>query len=151
MKSSLGLILLAFFLGACGPDVEALLGEAESAFEDGRPDGAVLVADELAKTGVSSSPERLRLAELYLRLRRHDDAVDLLRDASSELSREERACLAEGYRRARADGFTGTDDASLVERSGHTVRLVEGSPENLKVTTPEDLVMAEAILRERGS
>ena len=42
-----------------------------------------------------------------------------------------------------------TDDASLVEAAGGTVRVVEASPENLKVTTPLDLRMAEAILESR--
>jgi 2-C-methyl-D-erythritol 4-phosphate cytidylyltransferase len=42
-----------------------------------------------------------------------------------------------------------TDDASLVERGGGTVRVVESSPDNLKVTTGLDLQMAEAILRSR--
>ncbi|MCK4326466.1 2-C-methyl-D-erythritol 4-phosphate cytidylyltransferase, partial [bacterium] len=48
------------------------------------------------------------------------------------------------------DGFYGTDDASLVERIEHPVKMVEGSPENIKITTPEDLIIAEAILREIG-
>ena len=42
-----------------------------------------------------------------------------------------------------------TDDASLVERAGGTVRVVESPPDNLKVTTDLDLRMAEAILRSR--
>ncbi len=40
-----------------------------------------------------------------------------------------------------------TDDASLVEKSGHKVSLVKGSYFNIKITTPEDLVLAEAILK----
>lgn len=43
-----------------------------------------------------------------------------------------------------------TDDASLVERLGHKVKLYMGSYENIKVTTPVDLTLAEIILRERG-
>jgi 2-C-methyl-D-erythritol 4-phosphate cytidylyltransferase len=42
-----------------------------------------------------------------------------------------------------------TDDAWLVERAGGTVRVVESSPENLKITTPHDLKVAELLLRER--
>ena len=42
-----------------------------------------------------------------------------------------------------------TDDATLVESAGGTVRLVEAPPENLKVTTPLDLRIAEAILQSR--
>ena len=43
-----------------------------------------------------------------------------------------------------------TDDASMVELLGHEVKLFMGSYENLKVTTPEDIVLAEAILRSRS-
>ncbi|MDT4868069.1 2-C-methyl-D-erythritol 4-phosphate cytidylyltransferase [compost metagenome] len=39
-----------------------------------------------------------------------------------------------------------TDDASVVEHSGHTIHLVEGSYANIKITTPEDLAMGEIIL-----
>jgi 2-C-methyl-D-erythritol 4-phosphate cytidylyltransferase len=42
-----------------------------------------------------------------------------------------------------------TDDAALVEALGHAVRLYEGAYWNIKVTAPEDLVVAEALLRER--
>jgi 2-C-methyl-D-erythritol 4-phosphate cytidylyltransferase len=51
------------------------------------------------------------------------------------------------HKAARRDGFYGTDDASLVERQGVPVRLVKGSGFNLKITTPEDLMMAEGLLR----
>lgn len=45
------------------------------------------------------------------------------------------------------EGLDATDEAALVERSGHPVRLVEGEATNIKITTPEDLPMAEAIAR----
>jgi 2-C-methyl-D-erythritol 4-phosphate cytidylyltransferase len=57
--------------------------------------------------------------------------------------------LRAAHARALADGFRGTDDSSLVERMGRPVRLVPGSPENLKITTTADLVRAEQILRAR--
>jgi 2-C-methyl-D-erythritol 4-phosphate cytidylyltransferase len=43
-----------------------------------------------------------------------------------------------------------TDDASVAERAGHKISLFEGSYENIKVTTPEDLVIAEALLKIRN-
>ena len=43
-----------------------------------------------------------------------------------------------------------TDDASMVEMLGHEVKLFMGSYENLKITTPEDIIMAESILRSRS-
>jgi 2-C-methyl-D-erythritol 4-phosphate cytidylyltransferase len=57
-----------------------------------------------------------------------------------------RTLLLDAHTRASADA---TDDAALVEATGHPVRLYEGSPWNLKITTPEDLIVAEALLRER--
>lgn len=50
------------------------------------------------------------------------------------------------HRSAEADGFMGTDDASLVERTGGRVCIVHGDYRNIKITTPEDLVLAEAFL-----
>src|SRR5690606_15482170 len=43
-----------------------------------------------------------------------------------------------------------TDDASVAERAGHTISLFEGSYENIKVTTPEDLIIAEALLKQKS-
>jgi 2-C-methyl-D-erythritol 4-phosphate cytidylyltransferase len=57
--------------------------------------------------------------------------------------------LVEAFKKAQAEGFRGTDCASLVERLGVPVRIYPGAPTNLKLTTPEDLLLAEAILRER--
>jgi 2-C-methyl-D-erythritol 4-phosphate cytidylyltransferase len=51
--------------------------------------------------------------------------------------------LREAMRDAMADGLLGTDEASLVERTGHVVAVVMGSPRNLKITTPADLELAE--------
>ncbi len=56
-----------------------------------------------------------------------------------------RAWLVEAHRRADADGVQATDDAALVRRLGHSVRLVEGSPLLHKITTPEDLRLAPAL------
>lgn len=53
--------------------------------------------------------------------------------------------LREAHRRARAKHLTAPDDASLVEALGHRVKVVEGSHLNIKITTPEDLVLAQAI------
>ena len=50
--------------------------------------------------------------------------------------------LREAHDKARRDGVTGTDDAMLVERLGHPVRVVEGSVDNVKITTPADLLRA---------
>jgi len=56
-----------------------------------------------------------------------------------------RELLLEAY--ARRAGFRGTDDAQLVERIGHPVTVVPGSPINLKITTKEDQRLAEQALK----
>lgn len=55
--------------------------------------------------------------------------------------------LKKAFDEAQADGFTGTDEASLIERSGHPVAVVMGSHRNIKITTPADLELAEFYLR----
>lgn len=60
-----------------------------------------------------------------------------------------RSVIEEAYRRAYEDGFRGTDDASLVERIGVSVRMIRGSHENIKITTPQDLEYGEWILSQR--
>jgi 2-C-methyl-D-erythritol 4-phosphate cytidylyltransferase len=51
------------------------------------------------------------------------------------------------YERAGRDAFRGTDDASLVERMGVPVRMVTGDYSNIKLTTPEDLLLGEVLIR----
>jgi len=58
-----------------------------------------------------------------------------------------RGLLWAAHEKARRDHFTGTDDAVLVERLGGRVAMVPGLPENLKITTPEDLKVARLWLR----
>jgi 2-C-methyl-D-erythritol 4-phosphate cytidylyltransferase len=55
--------------------------------------------------------------------------------------------LKKAFDDAAADGFLGTDEASLVERSGHEVAVVMGSPRNIKITTPGDMELAEFYLK----
>ncbi|GLB61408.1 2-C-methyl-D-erythritol 4-phosphate cytidylyltransferase [Cytobacillus sp. NCCP-133] len=57
--------------------------------------------------------------------------------------------LLEAHRRALEEKYLGTDDASLVERLGKEVVIVEGNYDNIKLTTPEDLYFAEAIIKKR--
>lgn len=56
--------------------------------------------------------------------------------------------IREAYERAYKDGFMATDDSQLVERAGHRVSVVEGSPINIKITRPFDLRLAEVIHAE---
>lgn len=56
--------------------------------------------------------------------------------------------LREAHEKAILDGYLGTDDASLVERLGQEVKIVTGNYDNIKLTTPEDLYFAEAIIQK---
>jgi 2-C-methyl-D-erythritol 4-phosphate cytidylyltransferase len=58
--------------------------------------------------------------------------------------------LRQAFADAEADGFVGTDEASIVERSGTQVAVVLGSPANLKITHPGDLKLAEFYLQHRS-
>ena len=55
--------------------------------------------------------------------------------------------LKKAFDEAAADGFIGTDEASLVERSGHAVAVVMGSARNIKITAPADMDLAEFYLK----
>lgn len=58
-----------------------------------------------------------------------------------------RDILLNAYEQATREGWTATDDASLVEKAGGQVHMVQGGYDNIKVTTPEDLVYLEELLR----
>ena len=57
------------------------------------------------------------------------------------------AALRDAHERAAAAGFEGSDDALLLERAGYRVRAIDGERANLKITTAEDLRLAEALAR----
>jgi 2-C-methyl-D-erythritol 4-phosphate cytidylyltransferase len=84
----------------------------------------------------------------------HDSIREITPEGSRRVSREDFRLvqtpqvfrydiLTRGYEQEYSDDYT--DDASVVESAGYPVTLVEGNPENIKITTPEDLVYAEAI------
>lgn len=60
----------------------------------------------------------------------------------------QRSLIVDAYEKAEKGGFLGTDDASVAEFAGHQVKVVMGSYRNIKITTREDLVIAEAFLKE---
>lgn len=84
---------------------------------------------EVAEALVLGTPDRRRLwqAQTPQAFR-----FELIRDAHEQAARE---------------GFRCTDDAALVERLGHPVEMLEGSYRNIKITTPEDLILAEAFMK----
>jgi 2-C-methyl-D-erythritol 4-phosphate cytidylyltransferase len=76
------------------------------------------------------------------------DRADLWRAFTPQMFRL--ATLTSALEKALEDGFMVTDEASALEHAGHAPRLVEGSAENIKITRPEDLRLAEFYLAERG-
>ncbi|NLP43578.1 MAG: 2-C-methyl-D-erythritol 4-phosphate cytidylyltransferase [Peptococcaceae bacterium] len=61
----------------------------------------------------------------------------------------DRPLLEKVHKLAEAEGYSATDDAALMEWQGYPVKIIPGSYENLKITTPEDLLLAEIILQKR--
>ena len=59
------------------------------------------------------------------------------------------ATLKRAYREAMGEGFYSTDDSALVERMGGKVKVVMGSYDNIKLTTPEDITIAEEIMHRQ--
>ncbi len=118
-------------------EIERLAREARSL---GEPGGALLAEPVGAESEIGEIEPDGALAQLF---------------AHSELARAQTPqafdaqLLLAAYDRAVADGFDGTDTAVTVERLNAPVRIVAGSDENLKLTTPDDLLRAEAILRAR--
>jgi 2-C-methyl-D-erythritol 4-phosphate cytidylyltransferase / 2-C-methyl-D-erythritol 2,4-cyclodiphosphate synthase len=58
--------------------------------------------------------------------------------------------LKKAFAAADLDNYYGTDDASLVERIGIKVKMIAGSYDNIKITTPEDLIIAKALLKSKS-
>jgi 2-C-methyl-D-erythritol 4-phosphate cytidylyltransferase len=58
--------------------------------------------------------------------------------------------LRQAHAEAEAAGWSVTDDAALFERLGWPVRVIEAPPANIKLTTPFDLVVAQAVLADRA-
>jgi 2-C-methyl-D-erythritol 4-phosphate cytidylyltransferase / 2-C-methyl-D-erythritol 2,4-cyclodiphosphate synthase len=59
--------------------------------------------------------------------------------------------ILQAYEKAMREGVSATDDAAIAELAGEQVHLIEGSTDNIKITTPEDIRHGEAILYTRGS
>ena len=58
----------------------------------------------------------------------------------------QRELLLKAYEQAAQDNFLGTDDSSLVERIGDRIKIIQSDYRNIKITTPEDLQMAESLI-----
>lgn len=78
----------------------------------------------------------------------HTKAVDRSRFRLIQTPQTFRVSLIKEAYKQKEDASL-TDDASVAERAGYPVSLFEGSYENIKITTHEDLVFAEALLKSR--
>jgi len=111
--------------------------EIEETVEAARRDGAAILAtpvtDTIKVVDNESIVETLARQHLRQALTPQCFRYDLLRQA---------------YDTADVNDPTLTDESALVERLGHKVTIVEGSPRNIKITTPRDLLIAETFLKE---
>lgn len=108
----------------------------ERSIEAARKHGGAIAAVPMKDTPKQAGPDGL--------IQRTLDRHELWLAQTPQTFR--RALVVEAYRKAEIEHVHGTDDAALVERLGHKIGLVEGSWENIKITTPEDMILAEAIL-----
>ncbi|MCE5269459.1 MAG: 2-C-methyl-D-erythritol 4-phosphate cytidylyltransferase [Planctomycetaceae bacterium] len=112
----------------CDPWIDEIFAAAEKT-------GAAIFAIPVAGTLKRVGPNR-RIVETVSR-------NELWEAQTPQVFR--RDILLDAY--AKRDGFSATDDAQLVERIGHPVTVIPGSPINMKITTREDLRLAEQALR----
>ncbi|MCM3762408.1 2-C-methyl-D-erythritol 4-phosphate cytidylyltransferase [Alkalihalobacillus oceani] len=106
----------------------------ERAGERGAAIAAVRVKDTIKRVEGDSVVETLKRDELW---------------AVQTPQAFQAALLRQAHAKAEQEGYTATDDASLIEWIGRTVVIVEGSYHNLKLTTPEDMTVAHLISKER--
>ena len=111
--------------------------EIENTVEAARIDGAAILA-----TPVTDTIKLVEGASVVKTLERQN-----LRQAlTPQCFRYE--LLRQAYVQVDVNDPSLTDESSLVERLGHPVTIVDGSPRNIKITTPRDLVIAETLLKE---
>ena len=102
--------------------------------------------DDMAKygSGVASIP----VTDTVKRINENESIIETLPRASLRAIQTPQGFrlqdLRKAYRKAELDGFEGTDDSSLMEHAGFAVHLSDGNVKNLKLTTKEDLIVAEA-------
>ena len=116
-------------------NVETIAHSIRAAAETGAALVATPARDTLKRVGPDATVSAtLSRQDVWLAQTPQTFQVDLIREA---------------HRRAQEQGVTETDDAGLVERLGRPVRIVPGDALNFKITTQDDLVLAETLLRTR--
>jgi 2-C-methyl-D-erythritol 4-phosphate cytidylyltransferase len=135
---------------ACGDDEIVLVHDAA------RPCIAPELIEEVAAAVQPGQGAVLAMqARDTLKLVREGRVLETLDRSAIWHAQTPQAAVAADFKRAfeaaESDGVSGTDDVWLLERIGVTVVVVPGSPENIKITTPEDLAIAEALMLRRGA
>lgn len=115
---------------------EVILRTIESAKAYGSGVAAVPLKDTVKRIGVDGTVVDTPARDMLR-------AVQTPQTFSAALIRQAHAACQNGER--------ATDDAMLMERMGHAVRLTEGDVENIKLTTPEDMLLTEQVLARRGA
>lgn len=113
-------------------------GTIERVIEEAADSGAAICAVQATDTVKQSSPER------YIEKTLPRESLWLAQTPQA-FSYE---ILSKALERARQDGYIGTDESILVERIGVKVKIVPGSPYNIKITTKDDIKLAESMLKE---
>ncbi len=110
---------------------------------------ACLEAAEDYGVSISAVPvkETIKVANSNLFIDHTPDRDSLWRVQTPQVFRK--SILVDAHEKAIQDGFSASDDAALVEKLGLPVKLVLGSYQNVKLTTPEDLRLAETLLNDR--
>jgi len=113
------------------PDI--IIDTISAAYEKGAACAGVPVKDTIKKVGASGIVEKTL------------DRSKLWSIQTPQAFRKE--ILEKAHETAAKEGYSGTDDSVLAERLGYPVHMIMGSYRNIKITTPEDLIFAEALLK----
>ena len=129
-----------------GPDDIVLIHDAARCMTPRDVILQILDSCERSGSGVAAIPavNTMKYADSEMNVLRTADRKDLYEVQTPQGFRY--GLLLRSYMKAESDGFTATDDASVVEHAGYRVLLVRGSKKNIKVTEKEDLVMINALL-----
>ena len=138
-------------LAAVGADIPlVLVHDGARPFVTAETVRAVLAAAAATGAAITAVPARDTLKRVADgRVQGTVDRTDLWLVQTPQAFRAD--ILRAAHARAAAEGYEGTDDAALVEHDGKPVAVVPGSPRNFKITTPDDLALARALVAGAGA
>ena len=144
----LGLLAIADAIAEASIDL-VLVHDAARPFA--RPDRVQAVTQEAGRTGAAilAIPATERIVALGPGQAVEDIGEGLWVAQTPQVFRA--TLVLDAHRRAVREGFQGTDTSSVVERLGDEVAVVPDRPDNIKITTPDDLLRAELIAEQLGA